>query len=331
MSSFRAYRIRATGDTVQGGYETLTLDDLAPGEVVILARYSSVNYKDALAATGTGRILRRFPLVGGVDVAGIVAESADPRFLAGDEVLVTGCGLGESHDGGYSEVVRVPADWVLPLPDGLSLFDVMALGTAGFTAALALDRMEQNGQQPDHGPVMVTGATGGVGSIAIDLLSGQGYEVVALTGKADAADYLGTLGASTVLQRQALAMGTRPLEPGQWGGAIDNAGGDTLAWLTRTVKPWGCIASIGMAGGSELHTTVMPFILRGVSVLGITSSNCPMVRRQRIWQRLAGELRPRHLKHIVSDTIDLDGLGAAFDRVLAGQHKGRIVVRINHN
>lgn len=331
MSSFRAYRIHAINSQVQGGFEDLTLDDLAPGEVVMHAHYSSVNYKDALAATGRGKILRRFPLVGGVDVAGIVAESADPRFMAGDEVLVTGCGLGEDHDGGYSQVVRVPADWVVPLPEGLSLFEVMALGTAGLTAALALERLEQNGQQPGHGPVVVTGATGGVGSIAIDLLSGQGYEVVALTSQTDAADYLGTLGANTVLQRQTLVMGTRPLEPAQWGGAIDSVGGDTLAWLTRTVKPWGNIASIGLAGGSELHTTVMPFILRGVSVLGITSANCPMERRQRAWQRLAGDLRPRHLESIVSETIDLKDLATAFDRILSGQLLGRIVVRINHN
>mgnify|MGYP001813287233 FL=1 len=328
MDYFPAYRIHEREGGVQAGLERLTLDDLAPGEVVIRAHYSGINYKDALAATGRGRILRRFPLVGGVDVAGIVETSTDARFAAGDAVLVTGCGLGEAHDGGYAARVRVPADWVVPLPDGLTLFEVMAIGTAGFTAALALDRMEQNGQQPEAGPLLVTGATGGVGSLAVDLFSGRGYEVVALTGNAGAENYLRELGAASLLDRGDLDMGARPLEKARWGGALDNVGGETLAWLTRTVKPWGSIASIGLAGGSELHTTVMPFILRGVSILGITSTNCPMSRRRRVWQRLASDLRPRHLYSIVEATIGLDGLQAAFERILSGRHRGRTVVRI---
>jgi len=329
MSGFRAYRISQEADTVRGRLETLTLDDLTAGEVVIRAHYSSVNYKDALAATGKGRILRRFPLVGGVDVAGLVMESTDARYAAGDPVLVTGCGLGESHDGGFSEVVRVPADWVVPLPAGFSLFDAMALGTAGFSAALAIDRLEQIGQTPEQGPMVVTGATGGVGSIAIDLLSGLGYEVVALTGKPLEAAWLSSIGAETVLGRDAVVDGSRPLEGARWGGAIDNVGGDTLAWLTRTVKPWGGIASIGMVGGVELNTTVMPFILRGVSVLGITSANCPMTRRRRIWQRLVTDLRPAHLDAIVSATVTLDDLPGVFDQLLSGGHRGRVVVGIS--
>jgi NADPH2:quinone reductase len=328
MTDFTAYRIHEREGGVQAGFERLSLDDLPPGEVVIRAHYSSVNYKDALAATGRGRILRRFPLVGGIDVAGRVESSMDARFAAGDAVLVTGCGLGESHDGGYAGRVRVPADWVVPLPEGLTLFEAMAIGTAGFTAALALDRMEQNGQQPGSGPLLVTGATGGVGSLALDLFSARGYEVVALTGKADAEAYLRELGAVSVLDRRHLDMGTRPLEKAQWGGALDNVGGDTLAWLTRTVKPWGSIASIGLAGGSELQASVMPFILRGISLLGITSANCPMPRRRHVWQRLAGDLRPRHLDRIVEATIDFDDLPAAFGRILDGGHRGRTVVRI---
>ena len=326
MSGFRAYRIFREADTVRGRLETLTLDELTAGEVVIRTHYSSVNYKDALAATGKGRILRRFPLVGGVDVAGLVMESTDARYAAGDPVLVTGCGLGESHDGGFSEVVRVPADWVVPLPAGFSLFDAMALGTAGFAAALAIDRLEQIGQTPEQGAMVVTGATGGVGSIAIDLLSGLGYEVVAFTGKPLEAAWLSSLGAGTVLGRDAVGKGSRPLEGARWGGAIDNVGGDTLAWLTRTVKPWGSIASIGMVGGIELNTTVMPFILRGVSVLGITSANCPMTRRRRIWQRLVTDLRPAHLDAIVSATVTLDDLPVVFDQLLSGAHRGRVVV-----
>jgi NADPH2:quinone reductase len=330
MDDFPAYRIHErAGGGVQAGLERLTLGQLSPGEVVIRAQFSSVNYKDALAATGRGRILRRFPLVGGIDVAGIVEASTDARIAAGDAVLVTGCGLGEDHDGGFAGRVRVPADWVVPLPAGLSPYEAMAIGTAGFTAALALDRMEQNGQRPGDGPLLVTGATGGVGSLAVDLFSAQGYEVVALTGKPDAEDYLRGLGASRLLDRRRLEPGTRPLEKAQWGGAVDNAGGETLAWLTRTVRPWGSIASIGLAGGAELHTSVMPFILRGISILGITSANCPMPRRRHIWQRLAGDLRPRCLDSIVSAVIDLDGLPAAFERILSGGHRGRIVVRID--
>ena len=327
MTDFPAYRIRERDGDVQAGFERLTLDELMPGDVVIRAQYSSVNYKDALAATGRGRILRRFPLVGGIDVAGRVESSTDARFAAGDAVLVTGCGMGEDHDGGYAARVRVPADWVVPLPEGLSLFDAMAIGTAGFTAALALDRMEQNGQQPRCGPLLVTGATGGVGSLAIDLFSARGYEVVALTGKSGSEGYLRELGAASVLDRHRLDKGGRSLEKARWGGALDNVGGETLAWLTRTVKPWGSIASIGLAGGSDLHTSVMPFILRGISLLGITSANCPMPRRRHVWQRLAGDLRPRHLDSIVEATIELDALPAAFERILSGGHRGRTVVR----
>jgi NADPH2:quinone reductase len=328
MDRFRAYRIHETDGVTTAGLEELRLDDLAPGEVVIRSCYSSVNYKDALAATGKGKILRRFPLVGGVDVAGEVTDSEDSRFRAGDRVLVTGCGLGESQDGGFSEAVRVPADWVVPLPADMSLYTAMAIGTAGFTAALAIDRLEQNGLQPDQGPVIVTGATGGVGSLAIDLLGGRGYEVVALTGKAAEETYLRELGASQVLLRDDLVMGARPLEQTQWAGAVDNVGGELLAWLTRTVRPWGSIASIGMAGGIELDTTVMPFILRGVSLLGITSANCPMPRRRRIWQRLVGDLGPRHLDAIVSGVVSLDELPAVFGRLLSGQHRGRTVVQL---
>jgi len=328
MDAFRAYRIHETDGVVTAGIEELTLDALTPGTVVLRACYSGINYKDALAATGAGRILRRFPLVGGVDVAGVVTESADSRFRAGDRVAVTGCGLGESQDGGFSEVVRVPADWVVPLPADLSLFDAMAIGTAGFTAALAIDRLEQNGLQPDTGPVVVSGATGGVGSFAIDLLSACGYEVVALTGKSSEGLYLKGLGADSLLLRADLPRAERPLEQAQWGGAVDAVGGAVLAWLTRTVKPWGSIASIGMAGGTELHTSVMPFILRGVSVLGITSANCPMPRRRRIWQRLAADLRPRHLGDIVSGVVRLEELPAVFAQLLAGEHRGRTVVQL---
>jgi NADPH2:quinone reductase len=328
VSGFRALRIHQVGGATRAVLEQLTLADLAPGEVVIEARYSGVNYKDALAATGRGRILRRFPLVGGIDVAGLVAESRDSRFREGDGVLVNGCGLGEDHDGGFAGRVRVPAAWVIPLPHGMSAFEAMAIGTAGFTAALAIERLEHNGLRPDQGPVVVTGATGGVGSFAIDLLSGRGYAVTALTGKPAAEDYLKSLGAQTLLDRHTLSMGERPLETALWGAAVDNVGGAVLAWLTRTVKPWGAIAGIGMAAGVELNTTVMPFILRGVALLGVTAANCPMATRRRLWERLACDLRPAHLDAIVSDTIPLDGLPGVFEHLLSGRHTGRTVVRI---
>jgi len=328
MPGFRAFRIH--DQQGRAGLETLQLEDLCAGDVVIHACYSSVNYKDALAATGKGRILRRFPLVGGVDVAGIVERSDDARIRVGDAVLVTGCGLGENHDGGFAELVRVPADWVVPLPDGLSLREAMALGTAGFTAALAIDRMEQNGQRPAQGPVLVSGASGGVGSVAVDLLSGSGYEVVALSRKPDSEGYLAALGASGVLAAGRVVHATAPaLEKAQWGGAVDTVGGETLDWLTRTVRPWGNIAGIGLAGGIRLNTTVMPFILRGVSLLGITSANCPMARRLRVWQRLVTDLRPRHLDRIVAGVIRLDELPGVFEQVLTGQHRGRFVVAID--
>ncbi len=325
MNRFRALRVH---EGSPGGLEEITLDQLSAGEVLIEARYSSVNYKDALAGAARGKILRRFPLVAGVDVAGTVLESVDARFTPGTEVLVTGCGLGESHDGGFAEIVRVPADWVVPLPAGLSLFDAMALGTAGFTAALAIDRLEQNGLQAGQGPVIVTGASGGVGSIAIDLLSGHGHEVVAMSRKPESGDYLRSLGAADVLHTAEVAAQNGPLEKARWAAALDNVGGDVLAWLTRTVKPWGSIAGIGLAGGHELHTTVMPFILRGVSLLGISSANCPMERRLQVWHRLVNDLKPRYLDRIVAGTVTLDELPAVFETVLSGRHHGRYVVKL---
>jgi len=328
MSSFKAYRIHNEDGEIQARFEQITLDDVTQGEVVIRAAYSDINYKDALAATGKGKILRQFPLVGGIDVAGRVESSTSKQFQAGDEVVVCGCELSETRDGGYAEYVRVPADCVIKLPESLSLFDSMALGTAGFTAALAVERMEQNGQTPAHGPVLVTGATGGVGSVAIDILTSAGYEVVALTGKADAKDYLFGLGAAQVLLREEVDLGKRPMERAEWGGAIDNLGGEVLTWLTRTVKPFGNIASIGLAASHELNTTVMPFILRGVSLLGINSVLCPPNARRAAWERLGTDLKPRHLDRIVSRTIEFEALPGAFEDHIKGTVKGRTVVKI---
>ncbi len=326
MPDYRAFRIHNDEAGYRAGIEGQSRIEPQAGEVLIRTRYSSVNYKDALAGTGKGRILRRYPLIGGVDSAGEVAASADSRFREGDPVVVTGYGVGVTHDGGYAEWLRVPADWVVPLPSGLDAFSAMALGTAGFTAALALYRMVTNGQRPDLGPVVVTGATGGVGSIAVDLLTQLGYRVTAVSGKPEHRGFLEHLGAKDIIGRDQLPGGNRPLETAVWAGAVDNVGGEMLAQLTRTMKPWGNIASIGLAGGHELHTTVMPFILRGVSLLGVDSVDCPYPIREELWRRLAHEWRPPHLEEIVSEVVTLEGLPEVFERMLGGHTRGRIVV-----
>ncbi|HSN72742.1 MAG TPA: oxidoreductase [Steroidobacteraceae bacterium] len=325
---FRAFRIHETDGKVSARFEQLELDDLGPGDVVVKVHYSSINYKDALAATGAGRILRKYPLVGGIDLAGEVVESRDERYRPGQRVAVTGCGLSETHDGGYAEYARLDGEWVIPIPEGLDPLACMILGTAGFTAALAIHRLEHNGLEPGAGEVVVTGASGGVGSLAIDMLAARGYQAVGLTGKRDAHEYLKSLGAARVLAREDVDFGKRPLEKALWAGAIDNVGGETLTWLTRTMDYWGSIASIGLAGGAELHTTVMPFILRGVNLLGINSSATRRPTRLEVWKRLASDLKPRHFDLIRSRTIDFDDLPGAFQDYLDGKVRGRTVVRV---
>lgn len=328
MNEFRAYRIDQEDKKIVAGFTTMNLDDLTDGDVVIKVSHSTINYKDALAATGAGRILRAFPLNGGIDLAGTVVSSDAEDFAEGDVVLVNGCGLSETRDGGYAEYARVPADAVVPVPAGMSAFEAMQIGTAGFTAALAIHRMEQNGQLPETGPIVVTGATGGVGSIALDMLAGRGYEVVALTGKADQADYLQSIGASRVLVRGEVDFGKRPMEKAEWAGAIDNLGGDTLTWLTRTVDYGGNIASIGLAASHELNTTVLPFILRAVCLLGINSVDTPRALRLAVWNRVGADLKPQHLDTIASNTINFDELAGAFQAFVDGSVTGRTVVKI---
>ncbi len=329
MSTFAALRVHRTDSGTEPRLEQLTLSDLGEGDVVIAAEWSDLNYKDALAVTGKGRILRKFPLVAGIDVAGRVLTSEDPAFTPGQAVVVTGCGLSETHDGGLAERVRVPSDFVVPLPDGLTTRDAMAIGTAGFTAALAIVLMERNGQRPEGGPIAVTGATGGVGSLATNMLSGLGYEVHAITGKSDGADYLFGLGASQVLLRQELDLGSGPLGSTRFGGAIDNLGGDILDRLLATTKPFGNVASIGLAASHKLQTTVMPLILRGVNLLGVNSVFTPTELRRHVWSRLATDLRPSNLDDIVTNTIGLDEVIDACPAWVEARVTGRTLVRLS--
>lgn len=328
MKSFRALLIDDRDGRVCSDFVRMDEGQLDSGDVTIRVAYSSVNFKDALAATGKGKIIRRFPCIGGIDLSGTVIDSADPRFASGDPVIATSFDIGVAHHGGYAELARVPGDWVVPLPAGLTLFEAMALGTAGFTAALGIVRMEENGLRPDKGPVIVTGATGGVGSLAIDMLASRGYHVVALTGKASEADYLRGLGAAEIMLRQDLDLSQiRPLERGRWAGAVDNLGGDVLAWIASSMEQGGTIASIGLAASMSLNTTVAPFILRGVSLLGIDSGYIREPYRRGVWQRLAGDLRPPHLAEMTR-SIPFASLPATFDDYIGGRAKGRVVVDV---
>jgi putative YhdH/YhfP family quinone oxidoreductase len=329
--AFRAYRIEEEGEggEPKGRMTTIGLSELNEGQLVVRVRYSNLNYKDALAATGAGKIAKRLPIVGGIDLAGTVVSSEDPSFEEGDEVLLTGFGLSEDRDGGYAEYARLEAEHALKLPHGLDAERAIALGTAGLTAALSVVRMEHNGLSPDEGPVAVTGATGGVGSLAVDMLSDLGYEVVAITGKGEERGYLEGLGASEVLLRQELEMGGRPLESARWAGAVDTVGGEMLGWLTRTAKKDGRVAVCGNAGGAKLETTVFPFILRGVDLLGIDSDWCDRETRRTLWKRMAkgGDLHPIHLDEMTR-TIGFHELPDAFGAFLEGGSKGRTVVRL---
>lgn len=326
-ATFQAFRIHNDDQGYRAGIESMGVDQLSAGEVVIRAAHSSVNYKDALAGTGKGRILRRFPLVGGIDVSGHVAASSDPRFREGDAVLVTGRGLGETRDGGYAEYVRVEADMVVPLPDGLDLREAMILGTAGFTAALGLLRMVENHQTPEMGPLAVTGASGGVGSLALDIFSTAGFEVHAISGKPEQTAYLEGIGATQVLGRDALAT-TRPLESARFGGGFDNVGGPMLASLLAQTRPYGNVGSAGLAATHQLDATVMPFILRGVSLLGVASTDTPHHHRDEVWRRLASDWKPRHLQRICTREAALEDLPAVFDTMLAGGSLGRTLVTL---
>jgi len=327
-ASFKAFRIHNDNEGYRALVEDISIDAQSEGDVVIKASWSGINFKDALAGTGKGKILRHFPMSGGIDVAGTVLESSSDRFKPGDEVLVTGSGLSETRDGGFAEFLRLDSNWVIPTPASLTAREVMTIGTAGFTAALSLHRMELAGQLPEQGPVLVTGATGGVGSIAIDILASAGYEVHAVSGKPGQYAYLKELGASECLSREEVMSSGRPLESARWAGCIDSVGGDMLASICTQVKPWGNIAACGLAGGIKLETTVMPFIIRGVSLIGIDSPTCPYPIREIIWKKLAADWKPRHLERIATNEVDLEGIAGVLDGMLAGGSIGRTLVKI---
>jgi acrylyl-CoA reductase (NADPH) len=323
---FKAYLITQEDNKVSSGFVEMDEMQLDPGEVTIAVTHSSINYKDALAATGAGRIIRRFPCICGIDMAGRVISSADPRFNPGDEVLATSYDIGVAHHGGYAERARIPAKWVHKLPAGLTASEAMALGTAGFTAGLGIVRMEENGLKPANGPVIVSGATGGVGSLAVDMLASRGYDVVALTGKETETAYLMELGAKQVMLRQSLDLAKiKPLGKELWAGAVDNLGGDVLAWIASTMKQGGTIASIGLAASMSLNTTVAPFILRGASLLGIDSGYIGEPYRSGVWERLATDMKPRQLAAMTRHIAFAD-LPAAFEDYIQGRVKGRVVV-----
>lgn len=326
MSGFSAIRVFERGKP--GKLSQVSIDELTPGEVTLKVHYTGINYKDALAVTARGAIVKRFPLNAGIDAAGIVIDSQDPRWRKGDEVLVNGCGVGENDDGGLAEVVRVKGDSVVPKPDGLSLRETMILGTAGFTAALALHRMEQNGQKPELGPIAITGASGGVGGFAVQLFSQLKYEVIAISGKPEAKSRLKEWGASQVIPPQELNLGDRPLESVRFGGAVDNVGGKILAGLLASTQLWGNVASIGLASSHELHTTVMPFILRGVSLLGTSSNNCTRALRHSIWVKLGKSWKPQFLEEAVHSTIRLKEVPDACQELLNRKINGRVLVQL---
>ncbi|HEX7950387.1 MAG TPA: acryloyl-CoA reductase [Candidatus Limnocylindrales bacterium] len=326
-ATFRAYVAEKIEDRVERGVRDFAEADLPPGDVEIRVNWSSVNYKDGLATRAAGKVARISPLIPGIDLAGEVVASVDRSIEPGMAVVAHGYELGVSRHGGYAEYQRVPAGWVVPLAPGLSPREAMAIGTAGFTAAMSVVALEERGLQPDSGPVLVTGASGGVGGTAVAILAERGYEVWAATGKEDEVPRLRQLGASGILSRDEVTGPGRPLESERWAGAVDAVGGATLPYVLRTLRTGAAVASSGNAGGAKLETTVYPFILRGVALLGMDSVTIPIARRRELWDRLATDLRPRELGRHVTE-VGLDELDAALDGIVAGSARGRWLVRI---
>jgi acrylyl-CoA reductase (NADPH) len=323
--TFRALVVDQNEGATTAEIRQLTASDLPSGDVTVAVRYSSLNYKDGLAVTGTARVLRSFPMVPGIDLAGEVQASESDAYRPGDRVVLTGWGIGERHWGGYTQLNRVRSEWLVPLPGGLDLKQSMAIGTAGFTAMLCVLALEDAGLAPGEREVLVTGAAGGVGSVAVALLAAAGYRVAASTGRPEAHEYLRALGASSIVPREELSAPGRPLEGERWLGAIDTVGGDTLAGVLRSTAYWGAVAACGNAGGAQLNTTVFPFILRGVRLLGVESVLCPPQRRQAAWERLARDLQPAILDEL-TQVVSLARIPELSRQIIAGQVRGRVVV-----
>jgi NADPH2:quinone reductase len=327
-NQFNCFRINQEEEKIVSGIETIGIEDINPGEVTLKTEYSSINYKDALAATGAGKILRKFPLIGGVDVAGEVIESEDPRFKTGDKVIAACSGLSETNDGGYSEFARISSEAAIQLPQKIDTKTAMAIGTAGFAAGLAIFKMKLNKQTPEMGPIVVTGATGGVGSIAIDMLSSSGFETTAITRKKTHNEYLESIGTTNILCLEDMEIGERPLEKAQFGGGIDNVGGDLLSWVLRSTVPEGNVASIGLAADFKLPTNVMPFILRGVNLLGVNSTTLPNAFKQEVWEDIANNMLPKNIQGIVTKEVKLKELPEQFQAFLDGSIVGRVLVKV---
>ncbi|QUL57280.1 acryloyl-CoA reductase [Paenibacillus tritici] len=310
--------------------KSLSVEDLPAGEVLIKVAYSSVNYKDGLASIPNGNIVRNYPFIPGIDLSGTVVSSTDKRFREGQSVIATSYGIGVSHFGGFSEYARIPADWVVDLPEGLTLREAMIYGTAGFTAALSVQALEAQGMTPGQGKVLVTGATGGVGGAATAILAKLGYQVTASTGRTDEAGYLQALGAAEVISRAEVAgSALKPLDKQQWQAAVDSVGGAPLAAVLSQIAYGGAVAASGLTAGTAVPTTVLPFILRGVSLLGIDSVSCPIGTRTKLWQRMAGDMKPAVLDTLVDREISLNELPAALGDILRSHTRGRVLVRLS--
>ncbi len=324
---FKAFVVDKKNEEFSAVTKTISFDDLPEGDVVVKVLYSSVNFKDGLASNPNGKIVRSYPFIPGIDLAGIVVSSSDSRFKEGDEIIATSYEIGVSHYGGYSEYAKIPGDWVVPLPKGLSLKEAMVYGTAGFTAALSVHRLEESGITPDKGKVLVTGATGGVGSIAVAILAKRGYQVCASTGKESEHSFLKQLGAQEVLSREEIiGEKIKPLDQQKWIAAVDPVGGKSLAAILSKLNYGGAVAVSGLTGGTDLPTTVFPFILRGINLLGIDSVYCPMETRKIIWERMATDMKPDGLLDTIKNEVTFDGLPQVLSSILKGETKGRTIL-----